>query len=84
MQGTGPGVTVSDALHPDFAAKLAALMEMTDRDGYEEPKEGIEAGKPVRRSIQTGGVGRERLDWRSTSQSFQEHSCLSPAKPSAP
>ncbi len=26
------------ALHPDFAAKLAALMEMTDRDGYEAPK----------------------------------------------
>jgi 4-alpha-glucanotransferase len=23
-----------DALHPDIAAKLAALMEMTDRDGY--------------------------------------------------
>jgi 4-alpha-glucanotransferase len=23
-----------DALHPDFAAKMAALMEMTDRDGY--------------------------------------------------
>jgi 4-alpha-glucanotransferase len=23
-----------DALHPDFAAKLAALMEMTDRDAY--------------------------------------------------
>jgi len=22
------------ALHPDFATKLAALMEMTDRDGY--------------------------------------------------
>ena len=24
----------SDALHPDFATQLAALMEMTDRDGY--------------------------------------------------
>ena len=24
----------SDALHPDFATKLAALMEMTDRDGF--------------------------------------------------
>ena len=23
----------SNALHPDFATKLAALMEMTDRDG---------------------------------------------------
>ncbi|HXE07083.1 MAG TPA: 4-alpha-glucanotransferase [Acidobacteriaceae bacterium] len=27
-----------DALHPDFAAQLAALMEMTDRDGYIAPK----------------------------------------------
>ena len=27
-----------DALHPDFAIKLAALMEMTDRDGYVAPK----------------------------------------------
>jgi 4-alpha-glucanotransferase len=26
------------ALHPDFAMKLAALMEMTDRDGYVPPK----------------------------------------------
>jgi 4-alpha-glucanotransferase len=28
----------SDALHPDFAAQLAALMEMTDRDGYVAPR----------------------------------------------
>lgn len=28
-----------DALHPDFATKLAKLMEMTDRDGYEIPAE---------------------------------------------
>jgi 4-alpha-glucanotransferase len=36
------------ALHPDFAIQLAALMEMTDRDGYEAPKEGAaEAGKPT-------------------------------------
>jgi len=27
-----------DALHPDLATKLAALMEMTDRDGYVETK----------------------------------------------
>jgi len=27
-----------DALHPDFATQLAALMEMTDRDGYVAPK----------------------------------------------
>ncbi len=27
----------SDALHPDLAVKLAAIMEMTDRDGYVPP-----------------------------------------------
>jgi len=37
----------SDALHPDFAIKLAALMEMTDRDNFEEPVRGAEAGKPT-------------------------------------
>jgi 4-alpha-glucanotransferase len=31
-----------NALHPDFAAKLAALMEMTDRDGYVAPKAEID------------------------------------------
>ena len=36
-----------DALHPDFAMKMARLMEMTDRDGYEEPIEGVDAGKPT-------------------------------------
>jgi 4-alpha-glucanotransferase len=40
----------SNGLHPDFATQLAALMEMTDRDGYEPPKEdeekpALEAGK---------------------------------------
>ena len=35
------------ALHPDFASKLTELMAMTDRDGYEEPVEGSEAGKPT-------------------------------------
>jgi 4-alpha-glucanotransferase len=30
-----------NAVHPDFAVKLAALMEMTDRDGYEKPVEGV-------------------------------------------
>ena len=34
------------ALHPDLARQMAALMEMTDRDGYEAPIEGIDAGKP--------------------------------------
>ncbi len=37
----------SDALHPDYAEKLAALMEMTDRDGYQKPVEGIAAGQPT-------------------------------------
>jgi 4-alpha-glucanotransferase len=35
------------ALHPDFAAQLTALMQVTDRDGYEQPIEGAEAGKPT-------------------------------------
>ncbi len=36
-----------EALHPDFARKLARLMEMTDRDGYVAPVEGLDAGKPT-------------------------------------
>jgi 4-alpha-glucanotransferase len=36
-----------DALHADFAAKLAAIMEMTDRDGYQKPVEGDAAGGPT-------------------------------------
>ncbi len=36
-----------NALHPDFAIKMAKLMEMTDRDGYEAPVEGKEAGMPT-------------------------------------
>jgi 4-alpha-glucanotransferase len=36
-----------DALHPDFAIQLAHLMEVTDRDGYEIPTEGVDAGKPT-------------------------------------
>ncbi len=34
-------------LHPDFAVQLASLMEATDRDGYEKPIEGADAGKPT-------------------------------------
>jgi 4-alpha-glucanotransferase len=34
-----------DALHPDFAADLAALMEMTDRDAYLPPR--TEAAPPA-------------------------------------
>jgi 4-alpha-glucanotransferase len=34
-------------LHPDFAVKLAAVMEMTDRDGYQKPVEGEGAGGPT-------------------------------------
>jgi 4-alpha-glucanotransferase len=36
-----------NALHPDFAIQLAAIMEMTDRDGYEKPVEGLAAGGPT-------------------------------------
>ena len=36
-----------DALHPEIAGKLAALMEMTDRDGYEKAVEGEDAGGPT-------------------------------------
>ena len=36
-----------DALHPDFATKLAAIMEMTDRDGYEKSVEAEGAGSPT-------------------------------------
>lgn len=36
-----------DALHPDIAAQLAAMMEMTDRDGYQDPAEDPVAGGPT-------------------------------------
>jgi 4-alpha-glucanotransferase len=45
------------ALHPDFAAQLAALMEMTDRDGYRKPIEGVEAGKPVEEASKRAELG---------------------------
>ena len=41
----------SDALHPDFSMKLAALMEMTDRDGYEAPKDGKPAEEVSRTEV---------------------------------
>ncbi len=34
-------------LHPDFAAKLAAITEMTDRDGGQKKVEGVGAGGPT-------------------------------------
>jgi 4-alpha-glucanotransferase len=46
-----------NALHPDFAMKLAALMEMTDRDGYEAPKEGEDAGKPTEEAHKRAELG---------------------------
>ncbi len=46
-----------DALHPDFATKLAALMEMTDRDGYEAPIEGSEAGRPTDEAARRAELG---------------------------
>ncbi len=36
-----------DSLRPELASTLAALMEMTDRDGYEAPIEGKKAGGPT-------------------------------------
>jgi len=47
----------SDALHPDFATSLSALMEMTDRDGYEEPAKGAEAGKPTEEAHERAELG---------------------------
>jgi 4-alpha-glucanotransferase len=44
-------------VHPDFAVKLAALMEMTDRDGYEKPVQGAEAGKPVEEASKRAELG---------------------------
>jgi 4-alpha-glucanotransferase len=46
-----------NAVHPDFATQLAALMEMTDRDGYEKPTEGVEAGKPVEEASKRAEAG---------------------------
>ena len=40
-----------DALHPDFATQLAALMEMTDRDGYVPTKPATEAGQPAESGV---------------------------------
>jgi 4-alpha-glucanotransferase len=37
----------ADALHPDLATKMAAIMEMTDRDGYQKPIEGISRRRPT-------------------------------------
>jgi len=36
-----------NALHPDFATQLAALMEMTDRDGYVQPESDEEPVEPL-------------------------------------
>ncbi|MGH7071484.1 MAG: 4-alpha-glucanotransferase, partial [Acetobacteraceae bacterium] len=36
-----------DDLKPDFSARLCAITEMTDRDGYEKPIEGEPAGGPT-------------------------------------
>lgn len=46
-----------DALHPDFSVKLAKLMEMTDRDGFEEPVEGKDAGKPTDEASKRAELG---------------------------
>jgi 4-alpha-glucanotransferase len=46
-----------DTLHPDFASKLTLLMAMTDRDGYEAPIEGTEAGKPTEEASKRADLG---------------------------
>ena len=35
------------ALHPDLSTQMASIMEATDRDGYQQPTEGLEAGGPT-------------------------------------
>ena len=44
-------------------SKLAALMEMTDRDGYEVPKEGVDAGEADGRASKRAKLGGKHLDW---------------------
>ena len=36
-----------DELEPEFAARLCAITEMSDRDGYQKPIEGDSAGSPT-------------------------------------
>ena len=38
---------------------IAALMEMTDRDGYHTPKEGGNAGKPVEEALERMELGAQ-------------------------
>jgi 4-alpha-glucanotransferase len=47
VQGNWAWRYAPDALHPDLSAQLAAIMEMTDRDGYQEATEGLAAGGPT-------------------------------------
>lgn len=47
----------SSALHPDFAMKMAKLMALTDRDGYEEPIEGKAAGQPTDEASKRAELG---------------------------
>ena len=49
-----------DALQPGFAVQLAKLMEMTDRDGYEAPIEGSEAGRPTDEASKRVELGAEK------------------------
>ncbi len=46
-----------DALRSDLSTQLAGLMEVTDRDGYEEPVEGAEAGKPTEQASLRADLG---------------------------
>lgn len=46
-----------NALHPDFATQLAALMEMTDRDGYVEPVKEEDTGKSAEEASKQVATG---------------------------
>ena len=46
-----------DALHPDFAAQLASLMEVTDRDNYQAPIEGADGGNPPAEASHRADLG---------------------------
>src|ERR1019366_5311311 len=57
-----------NALHPDFATKLAALMEMTDRDGYVAPNVEIDPANAAKadslRELQSTSCRSGRFAYR--------------------
>ena len=57
MEGNWTWRYTRNALHPDFATRLAALTEMTDRDGYGEPAKDSNAGKPTKEAHERSELG---------------------------